>query len=126
MLLFVYGTLKKDCINHNVILNAQGEYICNAKTTVRYPMYVDMFPVIEDVQGIGNTISGELYNVSDYFKCVLDDFEGVPDLCKCGIIEVQTDKGVFVAEAYFRHEESSEEELKQMIENKKLISEYKE
>ena len=96
MLVFVYGTLKNNCSNHEVlrkILKTNG-YI-SVKTIEKYPLYKlsDPFPYLENKPGVGKRIKGQIFDIKEKNEKILDNFEGVPDLYKKGTIDVLDSMG---------------------------------
>lgn len=120
MLVFVYGTLKKDCCNHHII-ERSTEFKFPAETTTMYPMYKSSsyFPYLENQKGYGNIIQGEVYEVSDEFLIKMDIFEGVPTLYKRGKIEVQFENIVVQCICYFKAEDT-------LLVDIELINEWRE
>jgi gamma-glutamylcyclotransferase (GGCT)/AIG2-like uncharacterized protein YtfP len=77
-LIFVYGTLKKNCRNNNYLSDAK--YIGLAETTEKYSMREHSFhypAVIESEQEY--YIKGELWLCSDRTLKLLDRLEGIPE-----------------------------------------------
>ena len=103
MLFFVYGTLKKNQSNHWLINEVRGKFVSKCKTVYKHPMYQlnQPFPYLDDVQDKGHVIQGELYEIHKKFEDRLDDFEGVPDLYKKGLIKVILNDKVEIANCYF-------------------------
>ena len=78
--LFVYGTLKKDQLNNDLL---NGIFISNVQTTENFKMYssggsIDYPCLVKDNSGC--KIQGELYLVGDLKE--LDEYEDVPHLFK--------------------------------------------
>jgi gamma-glutamylaminecyclotransferase len=98
--LFIYGTLKSDEPNHNVLVNGgddisdlvendesfkPAKLIGNATTIHQYPLVIASrynIPFLLDSQGKGHCIQGEVYEVNDLMIKILDDFEGHPNYYK--------------------------------------------
>ena len=107
---FIYGSLKKGFHNHQFLKNQRvyGAKMIEVETTLKYPLYnsesyCEHFPYLEDRQGVGMIVKGELYQVKSLKE--LDRFEGVPVLYKRGTIEVVDVYGnTYEANAYFRAE----------------------
>jgi len=120
MLIFVYGTLKKDCSNHNVLKKINAKFIDNCKTKDKYPMYKseNYFPYLENQKGVGKHITGELYHINNSKEKVLDEFEGVPNLYKSGTLTIidSSSKEIEVS-VYFKSKETE-------LSNKKLINNW--
>jgi gamma-glutamylcyclotransferase (GGCT)/AIG2-like uncharacterized protein YtfP len=77
--IFVYGTLKRGCRNHDVMRDA--ELMCEAATEHAYLMVnCGSYPglVRPRVGQPGLAIRGELYRVNDELLAALDRFEDVP------------------------------------------------
>jgi len=112
-MVFVYGTLKQGMRNHSVIERIKGEFQFPAETIGLYPMF-DLgngFPYLQDVVGTGYIIQGEIYKIPTENMKTLDYFEGVPDLYKKGMIEVEFEGNVIEANCYFISNELDENEL---------------
>ena len=93
--IFVYGTLKHNCCNHHITRQIKAKYISKVKTKDFYPLYPSQyyFPYLEDQEGIGKIVIGELYEVPTTKMSILDEFEGVPDLYKKGLIDLVDEEG---------------------------------
>jgi len=122
MKIFVYGTLKSDCRNNDIMKKVEGEFLFPCSTTKPFPMF-DLgngFPFLQNKSGYGNIIEGELWKVPNSASEVLNEFEGVPTLYKNGSIEVEFENKVISAYCYFITDELNEEELKDV----ELLSEW--
>jgi gamma-glutamylcyclotransferase (GGCT)/AIG2-like uncharacterized protein YtfP len=77
MLLFVYGTLRRDAANHHELRGAQ--FVGLARTQPLYEL-VDMggYPAL--LEDGGSVVYGELYEIDDALRATLDVFEDVPEL----------------------------------------------
>jgi gamma-glutamylaminecyclotransferase len=76
LLLFVYGTLKHGCRNHDRLLGS--EFVGVAWTKPIYRMYsCGSHPALVPAAN-GESVGGELYRVSSDVVTLLDDFEGAP------------------------------------------------
>lgn len=75
--IFVYGTLKSGCANHNGMLQAEvclGDY----STVEKYPLVLTgpwYSPVMFPEPGVGHCVHGEVYEVNDEKLAELDEFE---------------------------------------------------
>jgi len=107
MLVFTYGTLKKDFSNHHILERVQAKYLGEVHTVLKYPMFNlnDTFPYLQDNPGIGEIIKGDLFYIDEIHEEYLDSFEGVPELYKSGIIEVIYNNEIVFARCYFKAEE---------------------
>lgn len=105
-LVFVYGSLRKG-YGLSPVLNS-SEFVSDVRTKPKYTMYsVGAFPCITES---GNTsIVGEIYKVDLSTLRRLDMIEGVPQLYKKGIVEVDGYENVI---AYFFTEDKAEGLLK--------------
>jgi gamma-glutamylcyclotransferase (GGCT)/AIG2-like uncharacterized protein YtfP len=115
-LFFVYGTLKQNMKNHNVIKRIGGEFLFPAETIRLYPMF-DLgygFPFLQDKKHIGYIIKGEVYKFKSNMIKFLDEFEGVPKLYKKELIQVEFKCNVMEASCYFIADELTEDELKKV------------
>ena len=101
-LVFVYGSLRKG-FGLSPVLNS-SEFIGDVQTKPKYTMYsVGAFPCITES---GNTsIVGEIYKVDLATLRRLDMIEGVPQLYKKGIVEVDGYEDVI---AYFFTDDKAE------------------
>ena len=100
---FVYGTLKKGLHNHR-FLDGQ-RFVGEAITIDRYPLIGETFsfPYLLDLEGKGEMVNGELYEVSyENLTERLDMLEGYPTHYDRKVIPVATKTGVFHAIAYFK------------------------
>lgn len=98
-LVFVYGTLKRNHYNHEVMKQAKGIHIKDAVTAPEYTMLnLGAFPA---VLTRGDTaISGEVYEVDNLDR--LDQLEGYPTLYDRIQIQLEgIDKPVWI---YVMHE----------------------
>jgi len=113
MKVFVYGTLKSNCRNNDIIKRAGGEFLFPCITTNKYPMFDlgDGFPYIQDTKGIGKHIEGELWKVPNSGAEILNEFEGVPTLYKNGRIDIEFENIKINAYCYFKTKELSDNEL---------------
>jgi gamma-glutamylcyclotransferase (GGCT)/AIG2-like uncharacterized protein YtfP len=77
MLLFVYGTLRRDAANHRELRDAT--FIGHARTQPKYEL-VDMggYPAL--LEGGADAVVGEVYEIPGALLVALDAFEEVPDL----------------------------------------------
>jgi len=128
MLFFIYGTLKKGGNNHSVLkTHAKKEKISTAfgipvKTTHKFPMYASSygFPFLMKKKGLGDIISGELWDIKDGNIHYMDDFEGTPDLYTRGKIDLIDEKTSIIykdVQVYFETEQTD-------IRDNPLISEW--
>jgi len=82
--LFVYGSMKKNFLNHDRILKGNSIFISTATTVEHYMMFPDsqyLFPYLLELSNSESLqIKGELYNVPiSYIEEVIDIMEGCPD-----------------------------------------------
>jgi len=74
MYIFVYGTLMRDCVSHDLMENAL--FICKARTSQKYLM-LDLGPFPGVLQNKNASfINGEIYNIDEQLLSKLDDYEG--------------------------------------------------
>jgi gamma-glutamylcyclotransferase (GGCT)/AIG2-like uncharacterized protein YtfP len=71
---FVYGTLKRGLLNHELI--ASSRFLGPAATTERFRMIADSFPVLLSYPD-GLAVAGELYEVDTKTRERLDHLERV-------------------------------------------------
>jgi len=102
ILLFVYGSMKKDFINHYRL--QKEEFIGNAITTKEYVMYPSdmyLFPYVCENEERNNII-GELYNLINIDIQDVDIFESVPKAYYRKIINIECNNKIYKAFIYFR------------------------
>lgn len=74
-IIFVYGTLKKNCVANDMLRDSQ--YLGTARTKPLYQLYsCGSYPALIKVSN-GNTVDGELYGIKEEQKNRLDVYEGV-------------------------------------------------
>jgi gamma-glutamylcyclotransferase (GGCT)/AIG2-like uncharacterized protein YtfP len=79
LLLFVYGTLKRGCRNHDLL--ADQEFLGEVQTLPRYRLFdTGSYPCLVEDQTRGIAISGELWRVEELCLPRLDCLEEVPHL----------------------------------------------
>jgi len=90
MLMFIYGTLKRSERNHSVISGLNGKFITTTETVDKYPMVLERepFPYLFEEPGIGERISGEIFDIPEKHLNRLDQFEGSPELYYRGTVVV--------------------------------------
>lgn len=100
---FVYGTLKRGCDNHRILL-VNSKFVSNAKTLHPYPMVCKYpsLPYLIDAEGEGFCMYGEVYDVGYRTMLRLDELKGYPDHYTRREIEVVLDDGsIAKATSYF-------------------------
>lgn len=100
--LFAYGSMKRDFINHDRLINEK--FIGNAITKNKYIMYPDslyLFPYVMENENIHH-IKGELYFLENGDIKNIDTFEGVPDFYYRKLIPVICNDVEIEAYIYFR------------------------
>lgn len=111
---FVYGTLKQGMKNSHIMKKVSAVFIANVETTQHYPMF-DLgngFPYVQDAQGRGLILQGELYAIEDEHESFMDSFEGVPTLYKKGVIDVEVENLLYEdINCYFIADELTDDEL---------------
>lgn len=81
---FVYGTLKRGQPNHHLIENVENGkalFIGEGKTVVKYPLIIASrcnIPFLLPVEGTGEIIHGEMFDVDEPMLKRLDALEGHP------------------------------------------------
>ena len=118
MLVYIYGTLKNNCINNGILKNLSAQFLFPAETVEKFPMYLsenmmEYFPYIENQPGIGNNIQGEVWDLPHQNIKKLDYFEGVPDLYVRDKIKVEFENNIYDCFCYFKSENSETETLKE-------------
>jgi len=80
---FVYGTLKRGQMNHELLESTErgnAKYICRAVTPERYPLVVGTrynIPFMLNKPGTGPYILGEMYEVDNKMLDTLDKLEDI-------------------------------------------------
>jgi gamma-glutamylaminecyclotransferase len=85
-LTFVYGTLQAGEHNHHQL--GASRFIRAARTCARFEL-VDLGPYPALIEGGATAVTGELYEVSAESFAALDAFEGVPELFRRVMIELE-------------------------------------
>ena len=104
---FVFGTLKRGFPNHGEGMRGE-RYLGDCRTVERYPMVVAgrwFSPVMMPEPGVGERVSGELYEIGDAKLAELDRIESthLPDGYRRHAIKVESATGVLVeAQAYMK------------------------
>lgn len=95
--IFVYGTLKYRCPNHHVLTDISkgiAEYVCSAKTKLKYPLVVAgdyNIPFLLNQPGVGHHVTVEVYRVDQMMKQFLDKMERVGVLYDTEVLDLITD-----------------------------------
>jgi gamma-glutamylaminecyclotransferase len=82
---FVYGTLKKGEPNHHWLsqtANGYSKFLCRASTMQKMPLVVATrynIPFLLNKPGVGNYVTGEVYEVDDQMLAKLDELEDYPN-----------------------------------------------
>lgn len=107
MNVFVYGTLKKGCINNYLL--EKSEFLGAGETEESFAMYTSScgnYPFVIDSQKT-HPIKGELYCVSNQTIKQLDILEGYPDYYqKKKVIIVQENNKKTEAVMYIKNEKN--------------------
>tara|TARA_R110002153_G_scaffold72533_5_gene189695 strand:+ start:172 stop:1041 length:870 start_codon:yes stop_codon:yes gene_type:complete len=82
----VYGTLKTGYSNHRLLKNA--DFVGTGKTKDPYPLEVDGLPYLHDIEGVGESVMLEIYDVNPATLEGLDRLEGHPEFYKRRVIPV--------------------------------------
>jgi len=87
-LLFVYGTLMRDGVNHSLL--AGQRFLGSARTRPRYALFnlIDYRGLVE-CEHDGTVVHGELYEVSRTLLPRLDELEEAPTLFRLVPIEIE-------------------------------------
>lgn len=100
LLVFVYGTLKKNQPNHHVmedIEKGSAKFMGHGKTTECYPMIIGTrynIPFVLNATGVGHQINGEIYSIDEKMLQFLDKMESHPILYERQQIKItNTDDG---------------------------------
>uniref|UniRef100_A0A0K8TM85 Gamma-glutamylcyclotransferase family protein n=1 Tax=Tabanus bromius TaxID=304241 RepID=A0A0K8TM85_TABBR len=86
--LFVYGALKYGQPNHSILANPGNGYAklwCNATTTQKMPLVIATrynIPFLINKPGIGNYVTGEIYEIDDKMLNCLDNLEDCQEIYK--------------------------------------------
>lgn len=95
---FVYGTLKKEFYNHNVIKRSNGRFIGDAITDPIFTMVsLGAFPAV--IPNGDTTIKGELYE-TDSLE-FLDRLEGYPSFYNRKVVSVKVGDKDYLATMYY-------------------------
>lgn len=101
---FVYGTLKSDEVNSNLMSSAR--LIGCGSTVDAFILKQEMFPSLYKKGRFSNIepsiVTGELYEVPESLLNTLDHFEGHPDFYKREIILVRCNEKNYNAFIYFK------------------------
>ncbi len=75
---FVYGTLKRGGANHDVMVGANGIFLCEAKTKALRRLIVEGLPYLCDGPAEdGHQVEGEIYDIPDARGLArIDELEG--------------------------------------------------
>jgi gamma-glutamylaminecyclotransferase len=74
-ILFVYGTLKRGQLRHDLLAGA--EFLGEARTLPRYRLFdLRAYPGLASVIGSGTAVEGELWRVDEATFRRLDEYEG--------------------------------------------------
>ncbi|NPB06931.1 MAG: gamma-glutamylcyclotransferase, partial [Aquificae bacterium] len=77
---FVYGTLKRGCGAHELVLEAGGRFIAEAVTKDLWVMRTNgLYPAVLPSES-GHPVAGELYELPEEGLKLLDRYEGYPEL----------------------------------------------
>ena len=136
-LYFFYGTLKRDLLNYlayvrPMIETQQAEFVCSAKTIIKYPMIHFSDRKIPAVYNNPNdegskSIIGEVWRISENAAKGLDIIEGIKEgfYCTgyCDVINIDNDDNEIIKDTriYFKGNNPSE----YIQESKEFLSEYK-
>ena len=124
-LVFVYGSLKKHCSNHDKLKDVK--YRGSYETVRRFTMFTDEFAafpyLVDDHTSYEKKIKGELYEIRKKESLdALDEFEGAPDFFYRKKIMVKSRNTTHKAWVYMYKEKVSQAELA----SKTLLSEWTE
>jgi len=109
--LFVYGTLKKGCKNHKILINPESAAEFYGEGKIRGSMYdLGDYPaiILDDTAWI----MGEIYRITEREIRILDRFEEVPGLYQRSIIRVND-----LIEAWVYHMQPEQVENRPQIKN---------
>jgi gamma-glutamylcyclotransferase (GGCT)/AIG2-like uncharacterized protein YtfP len=126
-LVFVYGTLKENFCNEHVMKMSGAEFLTEAETTEKFPMFDlgDGFPYLQNKMGTGEIIQGEIWEVPSENMYRLDHFEGVPHLYKPVHIDYY-EKGTRRLYASIRTYCKAEHLTNEQLQNVKFLKEWEE
>uniref|UniRef100_A0A0R3RRB8 Gamma-glutamylcyclotransferase family protein n=1 Tax=Elaeophora elaphi TaxID=1147741 RepID=A0A0R3RRB8_9BILA len=106
VLLFIYGTLKRGEPNAPImadVVTGMQRFVGTGKTVNAFPLIIASeynIPFCLDKPGIGNRITGELYEVDEQKLKVLDEFEGHPTFYRRQSKEVEMDHNGTIVTAW--------------------------
>ena len=92
--LFVYGTLKRECHNYPDLKNFSHRFLSDAKIGKEYSLYVSHLPFLVEKEGEG--CEGELFLVDDLALQALDRLEGHPRHYKRTLVKVVAANGEII------------------------------
>lgn len=100
-LIFVYGTLKRGCSNHDQL--AGQTFVGEATTTPGYRLFqVTVYPGMISQPGAADRILGEVWSVDPEHLKRLDDFEGVAEgIYRRELVSLEAPYATERVEAYF-------------------------
>lgn len=84
--MFVCGALKYGQPNHSILANSANGYAkfwCRATTTQKLPLVIATrynIPFLLNKPGVGNYVTGEIYEVDDKMLNALDNLEDCHDV----------------------------------------------
>jgi len=102
MIVFVYGSLKREKKLHFYLKNAK--FLGEAFTCEKYPLILSKsgwYPYLIDKKGRGHFIKGEVYKITPRLLKILDRVEEVPFYYKRKKICIKLNGKTFSAFAYF-------------------------
>lgn len=95
MILFVYGTLKRNHHANHLLTGNGGKFLGQARTEPKYHLYrVGWYPGMYVDESIEGGVLGELWKVPEEAFVDLDSYEGVPHLFRRE--EITLDDGIKV------------------------------
>lgn len=113
---FIYGTLKQGQRNNHIMQVIGASKLTDVTTTKAYPLFMlrEPFPYLQETQGTGEIIQGELWEVPEEATAALDQFEGAPALYYRGSIEVTDGQETTQANVYFKSRQLNTGQLTQV------------
>ena len=100
MLLFIYGTLKRNEYNNQVLKGAKGKFISEGETVLTHSLTFEAYPELH--KDGDEFVKGEVWEIPEEHIDFIDTFEGHPTFYKRDIIAIRTAKEFLICHTYFK------------------------